>query len=81
MSEQVELDEVARAALADVDAEERILAASLNTARSTILRYFCRQNKLDGDWRLAENKREIVKVEGNGNGRFKHEEAQGVAGE
>jgi len=64
------LDEASIEHFAELDQQERILAASLATARTTVLACFLRQHKLPGSWRVAENKREIVKVENppNANG-------------
>ena len=62
------LDETSIEHFADIDQQERVLAASLATARTTILACFLRQHKLPGNWRVAENKREIIKVENQPNG-------------
>ena len=62
------LDEASIEHFADIDQQERVLAASLATARTTILACFLRQHKLPGNWRVAENKREIIKVENQPNG-------------
>ena len=63
-SEVYPLDETAIESFAEVDRQEQLWAASLSGARSALLGHFCRQHKLSGGWRLADNRREIVKVEG-----------------
>jgi hypothetical protein len=59
-------DDTVIEALAEVDVQERIgiavLNASISSARTSILSLFARQRKLAGDWRLADNKRELIKV-------------------
>ena len=60
------LDETAIESFQEIDQQEKLWAASLGGARSALLGHFCRQHKLSGAWRLADNRREIVKVEMNG---------------
>lgn len=52
------LDDAAIEAIADLDKQE----SNCNIARNAILSYFLRQHKLSGDWRLAPNRRELVKL-------------------
>lgn len=56
--EHFPLDEAAIESLAELDAQER----QINTARNAILSYFLRQQKMVGNWQLAENKRELIKL-------------------
>ena len=75
-----ELDEATIASFAEIDLQEKLWAASLNGARSAILGHFCRQNQLEGAWRVAPNGKELVKVEVQ-NGGIIQQAAQAVAGE
>lgn len=56
-TEAYPLDDAAIEAIAELDAQER----NLTVARSAILSYFLRQQKLTGNWVLAPNRRELVK--------------------
>ena len=57
------LDEDEIQSFAEIDLQEKMMAASLGGARTAILGQFCRKHKLAGIWRVAENGKEIVKVE------------------
>ena len=61
-NEIVPLDDAAIEALADIEIQERIAIASVIAARTATLNLFARQHKLPGEWRLAENKKELIKV-------------------
>jgi hypothetical protein len=61
--EIVPLDDATIEALAEIAIQERIALSSINAARTATLNLFARQNKLPGNWRLAENKRELIKAE------------------
>ena len=58
----VPLDDATIEAIAEIDIQERIALASVQAARTAALNLFARQNKLLGNWRLADNKRELVKA-------------------
>jgi hypothetical protein len=53
------LDDAAIDSLAELAQQE----SNANVARNAILAYFLRQHKLSGNWRLALNGRELVRVE------------------
>lgn len=62
------LDEVAIEQLEELDTQEKRLVDQANkaleqlaVARQFTLKYFIRVHKLTGDWKLAENKRELMK--------------------
>ena len=61
-NEIVPLDDAAIEALADIEIQERIAIASVIAARTATLNLFARQQKLPGEWKLAPNKRELIKV-------------------
>ena len=52
------LDDAAIQILAEIDQQ----AASLDASRQGVLTLFARQHKLQGQWRLAPNRRELVKA-------------------
>jgi len=57
------LDDAAIETLSELDTNERQLieaSKNINVARQAILSYFLRQHKMKGNWRLADNKRELV---------------------
>jgi hypothetical protein len=56
------LDDAAIESLAEIDQQERQAASSFNGARQGILALFAKQHKLQGNWKLSDNKRELVKV-------------------
>jgi hypothetical protein len=56
------LDDAAIGALADLDTQERAMSAQINIARNATLSYFARIHKLQGSWKLAENRRELVRA-------------------
>jgi hypothetical protein len=63
--ENFPLDEATISVLADIKkAREQIEASaiSLEGQRQGALIVFLRQHKLDGDWRVADNGRELVKA-------------------
>jgi hypothetical protein len=65
MNEETEnypLDDAALEALADIDKQEQMAMISLAGARQGILNHFAKIHKLAGNWRLADNKQELVKV-------------------
>jgi len=51
------LDDAAIELLAQFDEQER----QINTARNAMLTYFVRLHKLQGNWGVAPNRRELVK--------------------
>lgn len=51
------LDDTALALMAEYDQQQRVLDA----ARSGTLTLFARQHKLDGNWQLAPNHKELVR--------------------
>lgn len=53
------LDDAAIESLAELDKQTNDIAV----ARNAILSYFLRQHKLTGNWQLAMNRRELVRVE------------------
>jgi hypothetical protein len=57
-TENFPLDDAAIDSLAELDQQER----NINVARQAILSYFLRQQKLTGNWQLAQNRRELVKT-------------------
>jgi hypothetical protein len=65
-SENFPLDDAAIDTVAELDEEERkldITRANINVARSAVLHYFLRQHKMLGNWQLAPNRRELVRIE------------------
>jgi len=52
------LDDAAIESLMAYDAE----IAKLQAAQSGMLQYFLKLHKLTGPWRIAENKRELVRI-------------------
>jgi hypothetical protein len=58
------LDEAAIEAIQDLDKQETQLveaSKNINVARNAILSYFLRQHKLEGNWQLAENRKELMR--------------------
>lgn len=59
------LDEAAIEAVDELHNKEQQLATAIrevNIARNAMLSYFLRQHKMSGEWRLADNRREMVRV-------------------
>jgi hypothetical protein len=73
MRDTVRLDAAALEMLADIERQEVALAA----ARQSVLTYFAKQHKLDGQWQLAANRRELVRANGNEAGSRQHFDQQG----
>jgi len=55
--ESFPLDDAAIEAIAELDNQERAVAV----ARNAILSYFLRQQKMTGNWSIAQNRRELVR--------------------
>jgi hypothetical protein len=57
------LDEAGIEMIAQLEEQGR----QIQVAHQTILQYFLKQHKLPGRWKLADNKREIIKLTENDN--------------
>jgi hypothetical protein len=57
IEDRFQLDDVAREQIAEFDQQQRMLNVALNT----LLVYVAKSNKLAGNWKLAENRRELVR--------------------
>lgn len=57
--EMFPLDDAAIATIQELDQQER----DINIARNAMLGYFLRQHNLQGNWRVAPNRRELMRSE------------------
>ena len=57
-TEAFPLDDAAIEILAELDAQDKVTHAS----RLSVLNYFLRQHKMQGNWQLSPNRRELVKA-------------------
>jgi|AmaraimetP72IA01_FD_contig_61_248932_length_1927_multi_12_in_0_out_0_3 hypothetical protein len=55
--EPIPLDETAVKMIAELDEQSR----NLEVSRITVLQYFLRRNGLEGNYELAQNRREVVR--------------------
>lgn len=64
--ENYPLDEDAIRLIAELDEQGRSAQVAVSASVSAVLSYFVRKHKLSGDWKLAQNRRELVSVPAQG---------------
>lgn len=57
IQDKFELDQAACEQIAELDSQQKMI----NVALSSLLQYVARRNKLAGNWKLAENRRELIR--------------------